>query len=352
MREETRGWVGWAGRYHWVPPRLPSVQELEPGVTVVIPTWNGASRLEGCLKALQAQHMRPARVVVVDNACRDDTAQVVSRFPQARLIQRPDNLGYAGALALAFEQVTTHFVAALNDDALPGPGWLAQLVAFLEDHPSVGAVTPLVVRPDGLIDTAGDVLTTAGFAYKRLHRHERFAEASPGILVTPPGVAAVYRVRAVREAGGWDPGLHSHWDDVDLGLRLWRAGWDVSVVPDTTVLHLQGSSWAQRASLREFLASRNQLVVMVKTLPCSLLAHILPHHLLYLCAASASHMARGTWAPFLAGKVAALLSLADILAARRWCPRGRSVRLSMLEKPWWRAWWGLSRLGGRRSPRP
>lgn len=120
-------------------------------VTVVIVAYNGASRLDRCLDAVADQELaQQGRVAcwVVDNASADGSADVVRRRTDgARLIASPRNLGFAGGNNLALRQVTSPFVVLLNDDAVPEPGWLTQLLQpFSQER--VGAVTgKLLLQP-------------------------------------------------------------------------------------------------------------------------------------------------------------------------------------------------------------
>lgn len=342
--------LGWEGLYRGPWPRAHRSAASRPGVTVVIPTWNAADLLRACLHSLSSQELAPARILVVDNASVDATADVVKGFPGVDLLRLEVNAGYAGALARALEDVDTEYVAALNNDARPDSTWLSALVRLLDGEPRLGCAYPLAVRPDGLVDTAGDVITRAGFAYKRLYRRPADPPARPGLLVSPPGVAPVYRARALREVGGWDAGLHSQWDDVDVGIRLWRAGWDAALVASVTVIHAQGTSAARRVATREFLASRNETVVLLKTLPASILWRIALPRIPYLALSFCAHVSRGTALPFLSGKVAAAASVSAILRARRAVQVRRRLGISLLDPRWLRVWVGLSGIGGRRAP--
>jgi GT2 family glycosyltransferase len=89
--------------------------------TIVVVTWRGKGHVSACLDAVAAQ-TRPHRLLVIDNASDDGTAEVLAQHPSAPPVLRlPTNTGYAGALAAA--PVDTEFTAWLNDDAEPSPDW-------------------------------------------------------------------------------------------------------------------------------------------------------------------------------------------------------------------------------------
>jgi GT2 family glycosyltransferase len=113
--------------------------------SVVVVTWQGRHLLEPCLDALAAQTLGPDEfdVVVVDNASTDGTAELLARRPAVRVATAARNLGFAGGATLGLNTVTTPYAVVLNNDAVPDPDWLEQLLAGFA--PGVGAVTSKVV---------------------------------------------------------------------------------------------------------------------------------------------------------------------------------------------------------------
>ena len=109
-----------------------------PTVSVVIPARDDAAALRRCLRALSAQSLPPTEVVVVDNASRDDTADV-ARAHGARVVTEP-RVGIPMAAAAGYDAASGEIVCRLDADSVPGPRWLEQVVARLAD-PGVAAVT-------------------------------------------------------------------------------------------------------------------------------------------------------------------------------------------------------------------
>jgi hypothetical protein len=118
--------------------------------TVVVVNWNGAHLLPACLDALAAQRTQaPFATWVIDNASTDESAQVLARYPDVRVLTAPRNLGFAGGNNFALRQVSTPYAVLLNNDAAPEPEWLERLLApFLSsdaESDRLGAVTGKVV---------------------------------------------------------------------------------------------------------------------------------------------------------------------------------------------------------------
>ncbi|WP_241842236.1 glycosyltransferase [Pseudofrankia sp. BMG5.36] len=120
-----------------------------PLATIVIVNWNGAHLLPPCLDAVAKQITGFGfQTWVVDNASSDHSrAMLAERYPWVRVIESSRNLGFAGGNNLALRQVNTTYAVLLNNDAIPEPDWLANLLAPFEQPggDKLGAVTGKVV---------------------------------------------------------------------------------------------------------------------------------------------------------------------------------------------------------------
>ncbi len=251
-------------------------------VTVLIVNWNGAALLDECLRHLSAQTLRPARVLVVDNASTDASREVVARWPEVEWIGLERNVGFAAANNVGIERTTTPWVALLNPDAFPAPDWLEALLRAAASHPEHVAFgsTQLAAGDSGLIDGLGDVVHCSGLVWRAGH----------GLRVPPRGdaevfsvcaAAALYRVDALREVGGFDADFFCYVEDVDLGFRLRLRGWRTMQVADAVVEHVgSATTGGRRSAFSVYHGQRNMVWNFVKNMPGPLLAAcIVPHAL-------------------------------------------------------------------------
>jgi GT2 family glycosyltransferase len=104
----------------------------------------------------------PHRVLVVDNASTDGTAQEIAPH-RSEVLRMTRNVGYAGALAAALPHVSTPFMAWLNDDAQPEPGWLAALEQALDGDDTAAAASSVLHSGDGTVTSTGVALTRIGY---------------------------------------------------------------------------------------------------------------------------------------------------------------------------------------------
>lgn len=129
-----------------------------PSVSVVVPSRDDAPLLDRCLTALAAQTVPPVQVVVVDNASRDDTADVARRHGATCLHEA--TTGIWAAAATGYDAAVGDVIARCDADSVPPPDWIEHLAATFAADPGLAAVTGpgRFVGPSRLVRVLGDVL--------------------------------------------------------------------------------------------------------------------------------------------------------------------------------------------------
>lgn len=225
-------------------------------VSAVIIAWNSASEIAGCIEA--AHKAGVAEVIVVDNGSSDETREIASSFAGVKLLYYPENLGFSGGVNRGVEAATQPFVLILNPDCHVQSG-LADLVAAAEG----GAAGGLMLGQDGKYQ--------AGFAVRRFptpaalifevlginrmipsnpvnarYRCNNFNPAVSQDVDQPPGAFFLVRKSAFAAIGGMDESFWPVWfEDVDLCLRLRRAGYKIRYCPTAVAHHRGGASIAK-----------------------------------------------------------------------------------------------------------
>ncbi len=213
-------------------------------VTVVIPNFNGRSLLPRTLDALDGQTTGPGRVLVVDNASTDGSAEL-AEARGVEVVRRSDNGGFGAAANEGLRRCVTPLLVVLNADARPEPGWLEALTSGAPDDDDVWAWgSVLVSAATGRVESAGDFVRSTGQSGKYLGGTAvEDLPATPYEVLAPPGAAPMVRVDAVRELGGWFEPYFLYYEDLDLAMRARLAGHRAFVVPTARVEHdLAGSS--------------------------------------------------------------------------------------------------------------
>ncbi|MDD2743486.1 MAG: glycosyltransferase family 2 protein [Rhodocyclaceae bacterium] len=204
-------------------------------------------------------HPECEKIYVVDNSMDDGEASFLREHlpPSASLHVSENNLGFAGACNLIFENIKSDFVLLLNPDARLLANGLKQMLNLLEISPNIGAVGPRVfwdesrlfqLPPTTFPSVSSQILDriAARFCWARIFRSWRFrAKAIHQWLATKPirvgalsGGHVLLRRSAVDAAGGlFDPAFFMYWEDTDLMMRLRSAGFFLYVEPRALCLH-------------------------------------------------------------------------------------------------------------------
>ena len=135
------------------------------------------------------------------------------------------NRGFAGGVSVALDRATTPFLALVNDDAVPEPGWLDALLApfAASDGDDIAATTAKLVLPDGSINNAGGGLLPDLYGFDRgLGEPDDGRWDAPVDVDAFCGAGAVLRTAAVRAVGGFPAHFFLYYEDTDTSMRLRR----------------------------------------------------------------------------------------------------------------------------------
>jgi len=210
-----------------------------PDTTVIVPAYDRADLLDGCLASLGRDH----QVVVVDDGSTDPAAiaRVAGRHG-ARLIRRETNGGPGAARNVALQSAATDLVAFIDSDCAAPAGWIERLAGHFAD-PLVAAVAPRIAGvPSGTwcgrYASAGGALDLGATA----------ARVMPRAAVSYVPTAALIARRtalltAARDGLVFDEAMRTG-EDVDLVWRLHEAGWRIRYDPSVEVAHHEPATWA------------------------------------------------------------------------------------------------------------
>jgi hypothetical protein len=252
-----------------------------PFISVVIPNYNGAGIIGACLESLKRQKFADFEVLVVDNASRDDSLEVVRRLaPGAIILAQEKNQGFAGGVNAGIRAARGEWIAVLNNDTEVAENWLEEAAAAIRRHPDAAFLACRILDFDNhlFVYSAGDCFLRAGFGYRRgqelpdgpwYHQEREVFSAC--------GCAAIFRKSVLENAGGYDEKLFAYLEDVDLGLRLQAAGFRGYFVPNAEVFHRGGAtSGGEFSPLSVRLRTRNALLVFLQSLPARVFWRCLP----------------------------------------------------------------------------
>lgn len=220
--------------------------------TVYIPTLTGGKRLAACLEALAVQ-TAPVAVVVADNGPGEGSEGMLARdFPEVtRIGFGGRNLGFGAALNRAVEAHGEGPVILLNDDAVPKPGFAANLLAEWNGGEAAMVAGVLLRASDpGLIDSAGIICDRTLTAWDYLTGEPVSALEGAADPLGPTGGGALFDREAFNSVGGFDERIFLYYEDLDLALRMRLAGHECRLAPDARAVHESSATLGRRAGAK------------------------------------------------------------------------------------------------------
>ncbi|MEO8083232.1 MAG: glycosyltransferase family 2 protein [Ardenticatenales bacterium] len=315
-------------------------------IDVVVVTWNNRAYLDDLLPALAAQTHRHHRVVVVDNGSSDGTvAWLAEAWPGVRVVALRDNVGFAVANNHGIAVGDGPWVALVNSDTVPEPGWLAALLAAGRTSPRIGSVASLMLFMDRphVVNSAGVAVDPTGIAWDWLGGSAvddlPFDAAATAVPVFGASAgAALYRRTALDDVAlddgalghVFDPHYFMYLEDVDLAWRLRLRGWDAALAPGARILHVGSGTSGEGSAFKNRLLARNKVWTVVKDYPTwPLLAH-LPLVIAYDLASVPYRVVVNGQTAALRGRWDALTRLRHALRARRRIQAARTAPWSFV----------------------
>ncbi len=226
------------------PPVLPDT----PPVTFLVPCHNEADNVSETLQSLLDQDYPRFEVIAINDASRDNTADVLNaiaeRDSRLRVIHFQANQGKAMGLRVGALAANYEFLVCLDGDAILDRHATRWLMRHFVDGVRVGAVTgnPRVRNRTSLLGKiqVGEFSSIIGLIKR--------AQRIYGRLFTVSGVVAAFRKSALHRVGYW--GLDTVTDDIDVSWRLQLAHWDIRYEPNALCWILMPETlqglWGQR----------------------------------------------------------------------------------------------------------
>lgn len=232
-----------------------------PSVDVVVPCYNYARYLEGCLKSVLSQRDVSVRVLIIDDQSPDNTPEVARRLAAAddriEYVRNEKNLGLIGSANRGIiDWARSDYVMLLSADDVLTPGALARATQLMEDRPEVGLVygMALMLWDDGPELQYEDVKTPriqvldGADCIRRIFEHGNFV----------PTPSAILRTSVQHRIGGYDARF-KYTSDVNMWLRASAAG-SVGVIDAVQSLYRWHASNMSSASQRRPLGDRREVL--------------------------------------------------------------------------------------------
>jgi GT2 family glycosyltransferase len=234
-------------------PHLPP----HPDLSICIVTFQARDLLNECLVSIQEQTRKHYEVIIVDNGSQDGTIEMLRQsFPQVKIIQNQQNLGYTRPMNQALRLGQGRYLLQLNPDTKVLDSALDRLVDFMDENPNIGICGPKVLNRDGSLQKPcrrGEPRPLAVIAYftglaNRFPQNQRLGEYLMSYMdedeIHPvksvSGSCMVIRKGVVDQIGFLNEIYFAYQEDADFCFQARQAGWQVVYYPKAQIVHYGG----------------------------------------------------------------------------------------------------------------
>ena len=222
-----------------------------PLVSVIVLNYNAGELLVNCINSLKKSSHTNLEIIIVDNISSDDSQKKCKeKFPDIKLIQNNENLGYCGGNNVGIKEAKGEFIIILNPDTIVQANCINELISAYNKF-GEGLYQPkiLSLNEENIIQSTGNMLHVFGFGFARdkgnkieekIEEIEKIGYASGTCLFTSREV--------INKVGLLDEFLFLYHDDLDLGWRAAQIGINSYYVPKSKIFHVESYSlkWSSK----------------------------------------------------------------------------------------------------------
>jgi len=232
-------------------------------VSVVISTLDRPDMVCESLRALATLLPAATEVIVVDAGQKRpvDSQSLCAIWPST-IVMRSQVKNISIQRNMGVLQAKGDVCLILDDDAVAQPGWYdAMLAPFADSRVAVVAGAIWCNPNPRFTDQEGGYVTWFGEAVQTIHRSHR----APRKITWPNGGNVAFRRAPFLEIGGFGSVFSFYDEDVDIGLRLRKAGWDAVFAPDGVVHHFMDRRPSKPMTKKKmYLAGRSRGAMLVR----------------------------------------------------------------------------------------
>ncbi len=219
-------------------------------IPIIIVNWNGVEDSKECIESVLKMEYSGFDIYLLDNGSAGNDADVLKAHfkdeTRVHIIRSPENLGFAKGNNLVVEKILDkgyEYVALLNNDTVVDKPWLESLVQVAQDHNAEVVSSKLVNYFDKKrLDNIGHQMLNTGEIIPIAHagNTDDYNRISENMGSCAAGT--LYSTRLIRHLGLFDPYFSTGYEDAELGVRAYVAGYRCMYAPDAVVYHKVGRS--------------------------------------------------------------------------------------------------------------
>ncbi len=306
-------------------------------ITIVVNNFRDVSRLWRCLKSVFNTVELEHEVLVVDCMTIGLKWRLARRFPQVKLIAYDRDIGPAAQRAVGYERANSdsEFVVFLDNDTVVEADCLTTLTECLIRNPKIGLAQPrLLDFRNSLGDGVGGYLDPLFYASRHRNPGDIFRDGSETVLI-PYAESAVLAMRRgildiyPPQLRSFDPSYFILFEDVDLSLRVWLAGFEVVLVAGATAFNEWRKTGRERLLEPKHIRmnARNRLRTMLRIYSARNLLRFLPMTVVseMLKSLALLRINRSHSLANLAGMLDVIRDIPNLISQHRWVQLHRKI---------------------------
>jgi GT2 family glycosyltransferase len=250
-------------------------------LSIVIVNYNVKYFLEQCLHSVfKAIHSLEVEIFVVDNNSVDGSCGMIKqKFPQVKLIENKNNVGFSKANNQAIRISQGEYVLLLNPDTVVEEDTFDKVTTFMDAHPDAGGLGVKMIDGKGIFlpESKRGLPTPMVAFYKifglsKLFPHSRrFSKYHLGFLnknqihevEVLSGAFMLIRKETLEKVGLLDEDYFMYGEDIDLSYRISLGGYKNYYFPETTIIHYKGES-TKKGSINYVKVFYNAMIIFAR----------------------------------------------------------------------------------------
>ena len=250
-------------------------------LSIIIVNYNVKYFLQQCLASVfSAIQGIETEVFVVDNNSMDDSCDMVRvDFPNVKLIESKENLGFSKGNNLAINKATGEYILLLNPDTLVEEKTFTKVIEYMDSNPDVGGLGVKMIDGKGnFLPESKRGLPTPEVAFYKIFGLSALFPTSKKFgayhltyldknktheIDILSGAFMLMRKETLDKVGVLDESFFMYGEDIDLSYRIQEGGYKNVYFPETQIVHYKGES-TKKTSVNYVFVFYKAMIIFAK----------------------------------------------------------------------------------------
>ena len=225
-------------------------------VNIFVLNWNGKKIIIDCLHSLDKVTYSNVNIVLIDNGSTDGSVNLIKKeFPNIEIIQLKENLGYAGGNNYGFKnvEIQSEYSIFINNDTLVSTNFINPLIEPLKNDTSIIQTAPKIFYADdpNLLWFAGGYINLffGWIRHRGIRKIDKGQYNNSTLIDYATGCCICMRTKDFKLFKMFDESFSMYGEDVDLSIRVRKAGGKIMYIPESNIWHKVSASIGGQFSL-------------------------------------------------------------------------------------------------------